>query len=447
MAETSMSVTSPQASRPRVVIVGAGFGGLEAAKALARAPFAVTVIDRRNYHLFQPLLYQVATAALSPADIAAPIRNILRDAENCSVLLAKVTAIDPEKRTVATDRGDVPYDRLILSTGARHAYFGHDEWEPFAPGLKTIEDATEVRRRILISFERAETETDPEERTRLLTFVIVGGGATGVEMAGAIAELAKYALAADFRSIDPRDARIVLVEAGPRLLPAFDPKLAEYTRKALEHLGVEVILGKAVTEANATGASLGADRIESRTMIWAAGVRASPAGKWLSAETDRAGRVLVNPDLSAPGFPDIFVIGDAALVKDKNGKPLPGVATVAQQQGKYVAKLLEWRSRGKDFGPFRYRDPGSLATIGRSRAIAEIRGLKFTGLLAWVLWSFVHIYGLIGFRNRFVVALSWFWSYLTFERGTRLITGSDGGAPEMPPAPMKQGEPRARDAA
>lgn len=436
-----MAVTIPQPWLPRVVIVGGGFAGLAAAKALAKAPFSVTVIDRRNYHLFQPLLYQVATAALSPADIATPIRGILRNAENCSALLAKVTGIDPEKRIVLTDRGDVTYDHLLIATGARHAYFSHDEWEPFAPGLKTIEDATEVRRRVLVAFERAETERDRAERARLLTFVVVGGGPTGVEMAGAIAELARHTLAADFRNIDPRDAKIVLVEAGPRLLPSFDPKLSEHAKKALARLGVEVRLNTAVTEANATGASTGSGRIESRTMIWAAGVRASPAGKWLKAETDRAGRVLVNPDLSIPGHPDIFVLGDTALAKDADGKPLPGLATVAQQQGKYVAWLLSSRSSSRECGPFHYRDPGSMATIGRSQAVAQIGRMKFTGLPAWLLWSLVHVYGLIGFRSRFVVALSWFWSYLTFERGTRLITGSDGGAPEQPavapqPAPL-----------
>ncbi len=298
--------------------------------------------------------------------------------------------------------------------------------------MKKIEDATEIRRRILIAFERAETETDEAERRRLLTFAIVGGGATGVEMAGAIAELSKKALAADFRSIDPRDARIVLVEAGPRLLASFDPSLSDYAKKALESLGVEVILNRAVTECDAHGILLGDEWIESRTMIWAAGVRASPAGSWLGAETDRAGRVIVNPDLSVPGYPNVFVIGDTAHVKDENGGPLPGVATVAKQQGKYVAKLLELRTRGNVVPPFHYSDPGSLATIGRSRAVAQIEGLKLTGLLAWLLWSVAHIYFLIGFRSRLVVALSWAWSYLTFERGTRLITGSDGAAEPQP---------------
>ena len=431
---------------PRIVIVGAGFGGLSAAKALAGAPFSVTVVDRHNYHLFQPLLYQVATAGLSPADIAAPIRGILREAENCSVHLAKVSGIDAAGQVVMTDRGAIPYDYLILATGARHAYFGHEEWEDYAPGLKKIDDATELRRRILISFERAETETDAGERRRLLTFVIIGGGATGVEMAGAIAELAKKALAADFRSIDPRDARIVLVEAGPRLLPAFDARLSAYARRALESLGVEVLPEKAVTECDGEGVSLGEERIESRTIVWAAGVRASPAGKWLGAEIDRAGRVVVDTDLSVPGHSNVFAIGDTALVKDENGNPLPGVAAVAKQQGRYVAKLLEWRGRGKTLPPFRYRDPGSMATIGRKRAVAEFMGLKLTGFVAWLLWSLVHIYFLIGFRSRLVVAASWAWSYITFERGSRLITGADGAghaaaSPAEPPAV------RARDAA
>lgn len=434
-----MSIANMQAWLPRVVIVGAGFGGLTAAKSLAGAPLGVTVIDRRNYHLFQPLLYQVATAALSPADIAAPIRGILRGAENCSVILAKVTGIDPAAQTVMTDRGPVPYDYLVLATGARHAYFGHDEWEAAAPGLKKIEDATELRRRILIAFERAETETDEDERRRLLTFVVVGGGATGVEMTGAIAELAHRALPADFRNIDPRDARIVLVEAGPRVLPQFDPKLSDYAKRSLEGMNAEVILNQAVTACDEKGVALGDHRIEGRTIVWAAGVRASPAGKWLDVETDRAGRVLVNADLSVPSYPSIFVLGDTALLKDADGKPLPGVATVAEQQGKYVAKLLKHRTRGRDFGPFRYKDPGILATIGRNRAVAQIGRWKFTGFPAWLLWSFVHIYGLIGFRSRFVVALSWLWAYVTWERGTRLITGSDGGAVPMTTAGTSSG--------
>jgi len=443
-----MSISNMQPWLSRIVIVGAGFGGLAAAKRLSGAPLGVTMIDRQNYHLFQPLLYQVATAALSPADIAAPIRGILRNAENCSVILAEVVGIDPIAQNVMTDRGTVPYDHLILATGARHAYFGHDEWETAAPGLKTIEDATELRRRILMAFERAETEADEAERARLLTFVVVGGGATGVEMTGAIAELAKSALAADFRKIDPRDARVILVEAGARVLPVFHPTLSDYAKGALERMGAEVVLNKAVTACDTAGVTLGAARIESRTVIWAAGVRASPAGKWLNAETDRAGRVIVNPDLSVPKYPNIFVLGDTAILKDENGRVLPGVATVAEQQGRYVAKLIEWRARGKEVPPFRYKDPGILATIGRNRAVAEIGSWKFTGFPAWLLWSLVHIYGLIGFRSRYVVALSWLWAYLTYERGTRLITGSEGGGePTVAAAQGDALEARARRAA
>jgi NADH dehydrogenase len=434
--EDKMAQSTEHSWLPHVVIVGAGFGGLVAAKALAGGPFKITLVDRHNYHLFQPLLYQVATAGLSPADIAAPVRAILRGKKNVGVQLAKVLDIDTGSRRVVTDRCAIQYDYLILATGARHAYFGHDEWEDVAPGLKRIDDATELRRRILIAFERAETETSPEERRRLLTFVVVGGGATGVEMAGAIAELAKKALAADFRDIDPRDARIVLVEAGPRLLPAFDESLSNYAKRALETLGVDVMLSTAVTDCGSAGVTISDDRIDSRTIIWAAGVRASQAGKWLGAKTDRAGRVMVNSDLSVPGRPNVFVIGDTALVLDRKGAPLPGVATVAKQQGLHVAKLLRRRADGKSLPPFRYNDPGSMATIGRKRAIAQIKGLKLTGFPAWLLWSLAHIYFLIGFRSRLVVALSWAWNYITFERGTRLITGADGaGQPDVTPQP------------
>jgi NADH dehydrogenase len=379
---------------PHVVVVGAGFGGLAAAKALANAPVEVTIIDRRNYHLFQPLLYQVATAALSPADIAVPIRSILRHQTNCRVMLAKVESVDTQHRLVLTDRGPVPYDQLILAAGARHAYFGHDEWEAHAQGIKKIDDATDLRRRILMAFERAETEAHADERQRLLTFVVVGGGPTGVEIAGALAELARKALPADFRTINPSSARIVLVEAGPRLLPSFTERLARHAMESLETLAVEVRLSSAVTDCNAMGVRLGAERIESGTVIWAAGVRASPAGKWLGAETDQAGRVIVGPDLSVPGHPNVFVIGDAAHVKGEGGAPLPGVATVAKQQGKYVAELLTQRHSGTPES-FRYRDPGAMATIGRKRAVAQIKDSEFTGFPAWLLWSFVHIYFLM----------------------------------------------------
>jgi NADH:ubiquinone reductase (H+-translocating) len=419
----------------RVVIVGAGFGGLSAAKALAREPFDVTLIDQHNHHLFQPLLYQVATAGLSPADIASPIRSILRDQKNTKMVLARVSGIDTARREVIAEEQRYPYDHLIIATGAQHAYFGHDEWAAFAPGLKTIDDATYIRGRILLAFEKAETETDPQERARLLNFVIVGGGATGVEMAGAIAELANRALAADFRSIDPRSARIILVEAAPRLLTAFDPPLSEAAKQSLEQLGVEVRLGAPVTVTDAEGVSIGKDRIEARTVVWAAGVMASAAGTWLGARTDRAGRVQVTPDLSVPGHPDIFVIGDTAMAANADGKPLPGVAPVAKQQGEYVADLLIARREGKPVSPFRYRDFGSLATIGRKRAVVQMGRFKLKGFLAWVLWSVAHIYFLIGFRNRFIVALNWLWNYLTFQRGARLITGMEGSRLEALPLP------------
>jgi NADH dehydrogenase len=410
----------------RVVIVGAGFGGLTAAKALAGSSFDVTVIDQHNYHLFQPLLYQVATAGLSPADIASPIRGILAPARNVSVVLGKVSGVDTTRRAVIAEGRRIPYDHLILATGAQHAYFGHDDWAASAPGLKTIDDATYIRRRILLAFEKAETEADPQERARLLNFVVVGGGATGVEMAGAIAELANRALAKDFRAIDPRSARVILVEAAPRLLTPFEPSLSEAAKRSLEQLGVEVRLGAPVTALDAAGVSIGAERIEARTVVWGAGVMASPAGLWLGAESDRAGRVKVSADLSVPGHPDIFVIGDTAAANGADGKPLPGVAPVAKQQGQYVADLLLARRDGKSVPPFRYRDFGSLATIGRKRAIVQMGRFKLKGFLAWVLWSVAHIYFLIGFRNRLVVATNWLWNYVTFQRGTRLITGMSG---------------------
>jgi NADH dehydrogenase len=414
----------------RVVIVGAGFAGLSLAKDLAGSAFDITLIDRHNYHLFQPLLYQVATAGLSPAEIASPIRSILRDQKNATVVLADVSGVDLEHKNVIADGRKIPFDTLVLATGVEHAYFGHDEWAPFAPGLKTIDDATYLRRRILLAFEHAETEPDPVERQRLLNFVVVGGGPTGVEMAGAIAELAKRALAADFRTIDPRSARIILVEAGPRLLTPFDPKLSDNARHALEQLGVEVRLNAPVTGCSDTAVAIGEERIETRTIMWAAGVRASPAARWLGVEADRAGRVKVEGDLSVKGLSDVFVLGDTALLNDKNGKPLPGVAPVAKQQGQYLAKLLKARAAGKALPPFHYRDYGSLATIGRKRAVFERGALKFTGLFAWLLWSTAHIYFLIGFRNRLVVAMSWARSYVTFQRGTRLITGGLGARPD-----------------
>jgi NADH dehydrogenase len=425
-------------SHPRVVIIGAGFGGLSAAKALARSTFAVTLIDRHNYHLFQPLLYQVATAALSPADIASPIRGIIGREPNISVVLADVSGIDLDRRQVIAEDNRVAFDTLIVATGAQHGYFGHDDWARCAPGLKTIDDATYLRRRILLAFEKAETETDPVERRRLLNFVIVGGGPTGVEMAGAVAELAKRALASDFRAIDPLQARIILVEVAARLLTPFDPSLSDAAKISLERLGVEVRVNVGVTAADCAGVSLGDERIEARTIMWAAGVMASPAARWLGAETDRAGRVLVGPDLSVTDHPDIFVIGDTAHVLGANGMPLPGVAPVAKQQGVYVGALIKARAAGRTLPPFRYRDFGSLATIGRKRAVAQLGSLKLNGFVAWLLWSVAHIYFLIGFRNRSVVAISWAWNYATFQRGSRLITGMAGARMEDMTTPAAQ---------
>ena len=358
---------------PRVVIVGAGFGGLWAAKALANAPVEVTIIDRENHHLFQPLLYQVATAALSPADVAAPIRGIVGAYRNITVMLGDVCGVDVAARAVLIAGGRrVPYDYLILATGARHAYFGHDDWEPFAPGLKRIEDATEIRRRILIAFERAENETDPDERRLLMNLLIVGGGPTGVELAGAIAELARRALAKDFRNIDPRDTRIILVEAGPRLLPSMPEDLSEEALQRLQRLGVEVRLGAAVTAVDASGVTIGTARLDARTVIWAAGVAASPAGQWIGAKCDRAGRIEVNPDLTVPDHPEIFAIGDTALMLDAAGKPLPGVAPVAKQQGRYVGRLIKTRLHSAErIEPFSYRNYGNLATIGRKAAVID----------------------------------------------------------------------------
>jgi NADH dehydrogenase len=409
----------------RVVIVGAGFGGLTVAKALAKAPVDITVIDQHNYHLFQPLLYQVATAALSPADIASPIRTVLRRQQNTSVMLAQVTGIDTTSGEVMAGNRRIPFDYLVLATGAHHAYFGHDEWETHARGIKTIDDATALRRKILLAFEKAEFEADPEERRRLLTFAVIGGGATGVEMAGAMAELARKALATDFRSIDPTHARILLIEAGPRLLPVFEERLSEAARRSLEEFGVEVRLSTVVTACDEDGVTAGDQRIETCTIVWAAGVQASPAGHWLGAEVDRAGRVMVMPDLSVPKHPNIFVIGDTAHVLDMSGKPLPGVAPVAKQEGKAVAEVIRGRIEGRPVAPFCYRDPGSLATIGRKKAVVQFRRIRLSGYLAWWLWCLAHIYFLIGFRNRLVVAMNWAWTYVTSQRGTRLITGPD----------------------
>ena len=409
--------------RPHVVIVGAGFGGLTAAKGLAKAAVEVTLIDRENHHLFQPLLYQVATAGLSPAEIAWPIRGLVRRQRNTRVLLGEVTGVDRERHVVTMGDREVPYDFLVLATGATHAYFGNDGWAEHAPGLKSIDDATEIRRRLLIAFERAEMENDPEERERLLTIVIVGGGPTGVEMAGAVAELARKALAADFRTIDPRHTRVLLIEAGPRLLPTFPEDLSRYAERALRSLGVEVWLGRAITGCDAAGVTLREERLPAGTVIWAAGVAASPAAAWLGVEADRAGRVKVGARLTPPGSDDVFVIGDTALVLDANGEPLPGLAPVAKQEGAYVAEVIKARLAGKTHAPpFRYRERGKLATIGRRAAIIAFAGLRLKGWLAWWIWGIAHIYFLISLRNRLIVATQWLWSYVTFERGARLIT-------------------------
>ena len=399
-------------TRPRIVIVGAGFGGLSAAVGLAGADADVTVIDRRNYHLFQPLLYQVATAGLSPAQIASPIRAILRRAGNVRVVLGKVSGIDKARRVVRVDdRPDLAYDHLIVATGARHAYFGHDAWEAVAPGLKTIDDATGIRRRILTAFEHAEAAQSPDARRRCLTFVVIGGGPTGVEMAGAIAELAHVALRHDFRTVDPREARIVLVEGGPRLLASFPEALSNAARDSLERLHVEVRLGVPVSACDADGATIGEHRLDAATIVWAAGVAASPAARWLGVESDRVGRVKVGPDLSLPDHPEIFVIGDTAHVPAANGQPLPGLAPVAKQQGAYLARLLRNRIGGRAAPPaFRYRSYGTMATIGRRAAVADFGWVRFDGTVAWLLWGAVHISFLIGFRNRLIVILDWLWS-------------------------------------
>ena len=413
-------------ARPKVVIVGAGFGGLEAAKALAGAPVDVVLMDHQNHHCFQPLLYQVATAALSPADVAWPIRHILRKQENATVLMAEVRAVDTEERVVRADAISVPYDYLVLATGATHSYFGHDEWAEVAPGLKRIEDATRIRRRILIAFERAELTTDAAERGRLLTFAIVGGGATGVEMAGAISEVARQSLARDFRHIDPTAARIVLIEAGPRIMPALPENLADYARRVLVKKGVEVMTSTRVTACDARGVALEHGRLDAGTVIWAAGVMASPAARWLDAAPDRTGRVQVNADLSVPGHPNVFAIGDTAVVADQPG--IPGTAPPAKQMGAYVGRLIGARVKGgAPPPPFRYRHLGDLATIGRHAAVVKLGRLELTGFLGWLFWSLVHIYFLIGVRDRFIVAFTWLWDYVTFQRGARLIT-------EVPPA-------------
>jgi NADH:quinone reductase (non-electrogenic) len=410
-------------SRPQVVIVGGGFGGLYAAQALKNANLQVTLVDRRNHHLFQPLLYQVATAGLSPGDIARPIRAILRRQQNTRVLLAEAVSIDTNTKTVHLKDDQLHYDFLILAAGAQHSYFGHNEWEANAPGLKSLEDALEIRRRILLAFERAERERDEAKRQPWLSFVIVGGGPTGVELAGALAEIARQVMVSDFRSIDPKQARIVLVEAGPRLLAAFPEELSTAAERALTSMGVEVRTDCPVTAVESGSVEFGNERHPARTVLWAAGVSASPLAKSLGAPLDRAGRVLVEPDLTIPGHPEVFVIGDLADFMHQTGRPLPGLCPVAIQQGRHVAKSIVRACSGLPYAPFHYWDKGNLATIGRAQAVADLGRLRLSGAIAWLAWLTVHIFFLIGFRNRFLVLFEWAWAYFTFQRGARLITG------------------------
>jgi NADH:ubiquinone reductase (H+-translocating) len=425
---------------PRVVIVGSGFGGLNAAQALAKAPVKITVIDRKNFHTFQPLLYQVATAGLSPGEIAAPIRSILRSHKNIEVLMTEVTGFDLDRHIVETSDTAVPYDYLIVAAGATHSYFGNDSWEPYAPGLKTIEDALEIRRRVLLAFELAERHAAGGETAMPLNFVVVGGGPTGVELAGTLAEISRHALAHEFRSIDPARTHILLIEGGPRVLPAYAEDLSRSAQEQLKHLGVEVRTSTVVTQIEPGAVYAGPTRLPATVVLWAAGVAASPLGKSLGVPVDRAGRVLVQPDLSIPGHSEVFVIGDLAALKDEQGKMLPGVAPVAIQEGRFVAKLIReelGRAGARPFArslreggdidvrpPFHYWDKGSLATIGRAAAVAEFGRIHISGFIAWLSWLFVHILFLIGFRNRLLVFIQWAWSYVTYERGARLITGS-----------------------
>jgi NADH dehydrogenase len=417
----------------RVVIVGGGFGGLYAARALGTTPVEVTVVDRFNHHVFQPLLYQVATAGLSPGDIASPIRTVLRHQRNARVILGEVTGIDVAARTVLLADGDLPYDCLILASGARHSYFAHPEWESLAPGLKTLQDALAIRRLVLLAFERAERERDPARREALLTFVVAGGGPTGVELAGAIAEVACRAMAGDFRVIDPRRTRVVLLEAGPRLLPAFPEALSARAARSLGDIGVEVRTGAPVTQVERGTVVVGEERLPAAVVLWAAGVAPSPLGRSLGAPLDRTGRVLVGPDLTIPGHPEVFVVGDLAACADAAGRPLPGLAPVAIQQGRHAARNILRACRGRRLEVFRYRDRGMLATIGRAQAVAAFGRLRVSGFLAWWVWLTVHIFWLIGFRNRFVVLVDWAVAYLTWQRSARLIIAeADAPGPRGP---------------
>jgi NADH dehydrogenase len=419
-------MTTLPASLPHVVVLGGGFAGLWATRALANSPVRITLIDRHNHHLFQPLLYQVATAGLSAPDIAAPLRHILRKQRNVEVRLAEVLAIEPQQKQVKLDDGSsLAFDHLLLATGATHAYFGHDEWARHAPGLKTLDDALQLRRHLLLAFERAEAETDPGRRAAWLNFAIVGGGPTGVELAGTLAEIARHTLKNEFRNIDPSEARVRLIEAGPRVLASFPESLSEKARHQLSKLGVEVSTGIPVTDINEDGYRLGDEFVAAKTVVWAAGVAASPLARSLAVPLDRAGRVLVQPDLSVPGHPGIFVAGDLAAIAS-DGKPVPGVAPAAKQMGRHVAEAIRARLSGKAMAPFRYEDYGNLATIGRMAAVVDFGPLKFSGILAWWFWLAAHVFFLIGFRNRIVVLLNWAWAYWSYQRGARIILGGQG---------------------
>ena len=410
------------ARTPHVIVIGGGFGGLWATRALAHAPVRITLVDRANHHLFQPLLYQVATAGLSAVDIAAPLRHLLRGQENVEVRLDEVRTIDTAQRCVTLDAGTLGYDYLIVATGATHTYFGHDDWSRFAPGLKTLDDAFVVRRKVLEAFEMAEREADAGRRAALLNFVIIGGGPTGVELAGTLAEIARHTLNNEFRRINPRDAHIYLVEAGPRVLPSMPESLSRNAERKLARLGVDVHVGEAVTAIDGNGVEFGGRRVETETVLWAAGVAASPLGRQLSTACDRAGRVPVSPDLSLPDHPEVFVVGDLATVT-QDGKPVPGIAPAAKQMGKYVATVIRDRLDGRATKPFRYQDYGNLATIGRMAAVVDLRGIHLSGLIAWWFWLIAHVFFLIGFRNRITVLIDWAWSYWTYKRHARIIFG------------------------
>ena len=427
---------------PRIVIVGGGFAGLNLAKGLGNiADIDVTLLDRTNHHLFQPLLYQVAMAGLSPAEIAAPIRSVLSGYRNIRVLQGEVRTVDVQRNIVNADFGEVGYDYLILACGSRHSYFGHDEWEECAPGLKTLEQATEIRRRVLSAYEEAESSASPEARKRLLTFVVVGGGPTGVELAGAIGEMSRFTLAKDFRNIDAASARVVLLEAGPRILSMFSEQSSSRAARDLEQLGVQIWTGSAVTKIDGDGVQIGSERLSSATVLWAAGVKASALGRAAGFDTDKQGRVIVEPDLSVKGHPNIFVSGDQASFTHQTGKPLPGTAPVAMQQGRYLAQLIRNELAGKARKPFHFTDKGQMATIGRSRAVVEVGRFKLAGFFAWIIWLVVHIYYLTGFKNRLLVVTNWAWSYLSFRRGARLIVTKEWRFNVDPQTPLSPTSP------